>query len=121
MSHGYTLYCLRSRGASFWSSAAVLRMIWLPLVATALILFLRAAGLAPLERGYDLMRYLDLRSSEAILLLASALPCSITVICHRADRVADERSSSLILSSAILSIAAFVILLFVINRQIFNG
>lgn len=121
MSHGYALYCLRSSGASWWSGAAIIRMVWLPLVATVMIMFLRAAGLAPLDKGYDLMRYLDLRTTEAILLLASALPCTISAFWRPGDKALSHRDSSLILSSALLSIVAFALLVFLINRYIFNS
>jgi len=121
ISHGYALYCLRSSGASWWSGAAIIRMIWLPLVATVMILFIRSVGLAPLDRGYDLMRYLDLRTSEAILLLASALPCTISAFWRPGDKALSHRNSSLILSSALFSVIAFSLLVFLINRYIFNS
>ena len=121
ISHGYALYCLRSSGASFWSAAAFVRMVWLPLTAAVMILILRTAGLAPLDRGYDLMHYLDLRTSEAILLLAAALPCTISAFWRPGDTALSRRNSSLILSSALLSVIAFTVLVFLINRYIFNA
>ena len=121
ISHGYALYCLRSSGGAWWSGAALLRMLWLPLVATVLILVLRAIGLTPLDKGYDLMHYLDLRTTEAILLLASALPCTISAFWRPGDTPLSKRDSSLLLSSALLSIIAFGLLVYVINRYIFNS
>jgi hypothetical protein len=121
ISHGYALYCLRSSGATWWSGAALIRMLWLPLVAIVLILILRVIGLAPLEKGYDLMHYLDLRTTEAILLLASALPCTISAFWRPGDSPLSNRDSSLLLSSALLSIPAFGLLVSIINRYIFNS
>lgn len=121
ISHGYALCCLRSSGAAWWSGAALIRMLWLPLMATALIMVLRATGMSSLEKGYDLMHYLDLRTTEAVLLLASALPCTISVFWRPGDNPLSKRDSSLLLSSALLSIVAFVLLVFIINRFIFNS
>lgn len=121
ISHGYALYCLRSTGATWWSGAALLRMLWLPLVAALLIMLLRKIGLAPLDKGYDLIHYLDLRTSEAILLLAAALPCTVTAFRQPGDSPLSPRNGSLALSSSLLSIIACAVLVWIINRYLFSS
>ncbi len=121
MNHGYALYCLRAGGAAFWSAAALFRALWLPFVALLLIFGVRATGMSTLDKGYDLMAYLDLRTSEAILLLASALPCTISLSSLPEMARPSRRTGSLILSSSLLSIFVFTILVLLLNRYIFNG
>jgi hypothetical protein len=121
ISHGYALFCLRSSGATWWSPVALVRMVWLPLVAFGLILTMRATGLAPLDKGYDLMQYLDLRTSEAILLLASSLPGTVSLFWMPTCATLPRRSASLILASSLLSVIALALLLFMINRFIFSA
>lgn len=116
ISYGYSLSSMRLHGAGLWSPVAAIRMLWLPLVAAALILVLRATGYASMEKGYDLLRYLDLRTTESIMLLASALPC---VCWFSVDSTPTRRTSTLTISSALLSMVAIALLVYIINRHIF--
>jgi predicted permease len=121
ISHGYALYTLRGAGGAWWSPAALVRMIVLPAAAVALICVLRVTGYASLEKGYDLLGYLDLRTSEAILLLASALPCTVSVFWRSTGWTPSGRTASLILSSTLISLIALTVLVYLINRHIFSA
>jgi len=121
MNHGYSVCCLRSAGAGWWSPAALVRAMWLPLVAVAMIILMRYTGLAPMEKGYDLIQYLDLRTSEAILLLASAMPCTISLFRQPAGVTGSRRTDTLILSSTVISLFFLVVILCMINRYIYNS
>ncbi len=121
MSHGYALYCLRTAGGAAWSPVALLRMVWFPATAVGLVFILRITGVFGVDKGYDLLKYLDLRTTEAILLIASVLPSGISIICPHIEKYVANRSNSLAFSSSLLSIISFVIVLFMINRYIFNS
>lgn len=121
MSHGYALYGIRSTGGAAWSQVALLRMIWFPATAAGLVFILRITGISDLDKGYDLLKYLDLRTTEAIILFASVLPSTISTRSLTLDKSVLNRSNSLVFSSFLLSFLAFVVVLFMINRYIFNS
>lgn len=121
INHGYALSCLRKSGASLWSGLALARGILLPAVAAVFIIVIRQTGLAPTEKGYDLIQYLDLRTSEAILLLAAAMPCTISLFRSPQGTPSSQRITSLILSSSLLSLIFITIIVCMINRYIFSS
>ncbi len=120
MSHGYALYCLHSCGSSRWSGFTLARMLILMATAGLLLLLFRSTGIFSMERGYDLLSYLDMRTSEAILLLAAALPCTLSTLWYSGGAAISRRNGSLILASSLLSIVALVAVMVVINRFIFS-
>lgn len=120
MSHGYALYGLNAGGARRWSGFALARMLTLMATAGLLLVLFRSSGIVSMERGYDLLAYLDMRTSEAVLLLAAALPCTLSTIWHSGGAAVSRRNGSLILASALLSVVALAGALVVINRCIFS-
>ncbi|NJD37723.1 MAG: hypothetical protein FIA89_05285 [Geobacter sp.] len=122
MSHGYALCCLRLQGGSYWSPVALIRALWLPLLAVLAIAVLRLSGLAPLDKGYDLLHYLDLRTTEAILLLAAALPCTVSLLQQpKTDSELSPRTTSLVLASSLYALFVIVLTVMAINRYLFSS
>lgn len=121
MSHGYALYCLRLQGGGFWSPVALFRALWLPLLAVLAITVLRLSGLAPLDKGYDLQQYLDFRTSEAILLLAAALPCTVTPLLQSADIMMSPRAATLVLTSSLFALLVIILAVIAVNRYLFGN
>lgn len=121
MSHGYALYWLRLQGGRLWSPVALARALWLPLVAVLAIVVLRLTGLAPLDKGYDLLHYLDLRTSEAILLLAAALPSTVSLLQLPIDTVPSPRTATLVLASSLFSLCVIVLTVIAINSRLFSS
>lgn len=116
MSHGYALYGLRTEGAPLWSPSALFRTLWLPLTALAAVVALRSTGIAPLDKGYDLLRYLDLRTTEAILLLAATLPCALPPSAPPGGTL----NTSPALASSLYALAAITLVIIMINRYLFT-
>ena len=115
-------------GRLSWSSArrgvvgGSVRVLAGPLVAFALVFCYRNLGWLGMERGYDMLAYINLRTTEAVLVLGAALPSS-----HYALRLgrggelaAGDIDSGTLLCSLLLGIFSVACVLFLINALIFH-
>ena len=69
----------------------------------------------------DLLHYLDLRTSEAILLLAAALPSTVSLLQLPIDTVPSPRTATLVLASSLFSLCVIVLTVIAINSRLFSS
>ena len=74
VSFGYALTDTRITQVVEGVLGACLRILGGPLLGFALVLAARRWGLFPMDKGYDLLGYIDLRTTEAVILLNAAMP-----------------------------------------------
>jgi predicted permease len=76
ISFGYPLGLLKGSDASKGVAGGLLRIVAGPLLGFLVVYIYRQTGLLGMERGYDILGYLDRRTTEAILVLGAAMPTS---------------------------------------------
>lgn len=99
-----------------------LRIVAAPLLAFAFVYLLRAAGLLSMDKGYDLLGYLDARTTEAVIVLGSALPASLACFGDDPEHGGAVRSDAgVFLCAAVGGVVTVPVTLFLINAVIFGA
>lgn len=80
ISFGYPLGLLHRSDASAGLGAGLLRIVAGPVLALLVVCAYRSFGLLAMERGYDVLEYLDRRTTEAIIVLGAAMPAAHHVL-----------------------------------------
>lgn len=115
ISFGYPLGLLKWSDAVGGLRGGLLRILVGPLVALLLVFIYRKTGFISMERGYDVLGYLDHRTTEAVLILGAALPTSNQAMRLVGDEVKAEKSETgiLLVSSAagIITVPAILLLI----------
>ncbi len=121
ISFGYPLGLLKFSDARGGLKGGLLRVIVGPTVALLVVYIYRKTGLISMERGYDVLGYLDQRTTEAILVLAAALPTSNSAMRLVGDEVkAGKAETGTLLVSAITCIITIPAVLMLILMFIFT-
>lgn len=120
ISFGYPLGLLKWSDARIGLKGGLLRVIAGPLVALLVVYIYRKTGFISMERGYDVLGYLDLRTTEAILVLGAAMPTSNYAMMIGGNEVNGEKAEmGTLLVSAVASIITIPTLLLLILMFIF--
>lgn len=113
ISFGYPLGLLKRSDANGGFVGGALRIVAGPLVALLVVCLYRMTGLTSMERGYDVLGYLDYSTTEALLLLGAAMPSSHRVICLAGDAGKAERGTILVsVTGAVITIP--IVLLYIL-------
>lgn len=104
-------------------SGGLVKMLAGPLVAFLIVLFLRQLGLLSMVKGYNILDYIDRRTTEAVIILAGAIPgaisCYLVNRTHNPDEAVD--SLAMLIVSSIVGIVSIPVTLFMINRFILSA
>jgi malate permease and related proteins len=99
----------------------VLRLVGGPLLAVAVVYLYRRVGWLSMETGYDVLAFVDRRTTEALVILGASLPSS-----HHALRleaagglVASEAERGTLLVSVLGGIITVIAVLFFIDAYVF--
>lgn len=115
ISFGYPLGLLKFSDARGGLRGGLLRVVAGPAVALLVVYIYRKSGLISMERGYDVLGYLDQRTTEALLVLGAAMPTSNQAMRLVGDEVKAEKTvtGTLLVSAAasIITIPAVLLLI----------
>jgi len=117
---GYPLGLLRLTGLGPGVNGGLLRILAGPLLAFLLVYVYHKTGWSSMDKGYDILSYIDRRTTEAILVLGAAMPSSHYVLRARASQEglrAEARDAATLLVSVIGG--AFTVLAVLILIKIF--
>jgi predicted permease len=116
ISFGYPLGLLRLSDARGGLRGGLLRVIAGPLVALLVVYTYRKTGLISMERGYDVLGYLDQRTTEAVLVLAAAMPTSNYAMQLEGDevRASKAETGTLLVSTLAAGITIPAVLLLIL-------
>lgn len=100
----------------------VVRALAGPLAAVLVVLLLRQLGLLPTAKGYNVLEYIDRRTTEAVIILAGAIPGAIScyLVNSRNNPEAAADSLAMLIVSAVLGLISIPFTLFMINRFILS-
>ncbi len=74
LSFGYSLNESRMSDIKDGLAGGLLKIVGGPALAFLLIYLLRTTGVMPVEKGMDLLKHLDFRTTEAVIILNAAMP-----------------------------------------------
>jgi len=119
---GYPLAHLRLKFSAAGLSGALLRVVGGPLFALAVIYCYRKLGWFSLTRGYELLPYIDERTSEAVLLLGAAMPSSHYALRLGAggEVVADEVDAATLFMTLMGGVFSVILVILFIDLSIFD-
>jgi predicted permease len=121
ISFGYPLGLLRLSDARSGWTGGLLRTIAGPLVALLVVYICRKTGFISMARGYDVLGYIDQRTTEALLVLGAAMPTSNHAMRLVGDEVtAGKAEAGTLLVSALVSSITIPVALLVILICIFT-
>lgn len=100
---------------------AALRLVGGPLLALAMIYLYRQVGWLSMERGYDILAFVDRRTTEALVILGGAMPSSHYVLRMEAGAGlgASEAESATLLVSVLGGMVTVITVLFFIDLYVF--
>lgn len=120
LTFGYALTGVERNSMGKAVPAAILRVIGGPLLAAGLIWFLRGTGLLPQDRAHDLLGFLDLRTTEAVIILNAAMPGPIMSYMLALKYDADPgRAASILALGTIGGVLTVPLVLHLINLLVF--
>jgi len=94
ISFGYPLGRLKLSDAKSGLPGGLLRIVAGPLVALIVVFIYRKTGLTSMERGYDILGYLDQRTTEAVLVLGAAMPTSNLAMRLMGDEIKSSKAET---------------------------
>ena len=115
ISFGYPLGQLHLSDIKKGLPGGLLRSIAGPVIALMIVYLYRKTGLISMERGYDVLGYLNQRTTEALLVLGAAMPAADHAVRLADQQMEGERvaAGTLLVSSVvgIVSIPAVLLLI----------
>ena len=118
---GYPLSNLKRGDLSRGIAGALTRVIGGILTGLVLVYGFRQLGFIPMGKGYDVLSYIDMRTTEAIIVLASAMPAALSAYHASKTRGTDALETlSIIGAGAIAAIVMIPAALYLISGFIFG-
>jgi ABC-type uncharacterized transport system substrate-binding protein/predicted permease len=121
ISFGYSLNNTNFSDLKDGVSGGALRILMGPLFAFAIIYSFRYFGWMSMEKGYDLLGYLDLRTTEAIIVLNAAMPGPIMAYMLNVKfDSCPEKAATMLFIGSVGGLLTIPIVLHLINLFIFR-
>lgn len=122
ISFGYPLGRLKLSVAKNGLAGGLLRIVVAPMVALLVVFIYRKTNLISMERGYDILGYLDQRTTEAVLVLGAAMPTSNLAMRLMGDEIKGNKAETgTLLVSAAAAIISIPVVLLLIMMFIFTN
>ncbi len=104
-------------------AGGIVRMFAGPLAAFMIVLFIRQLGILPTAKGYDILDYIDRRTTECVIILAGAIPGAIScyIVNRRNNPDTAATSLSILMVSSIIGIVSIPLTIYLINRFILSA
>lgn len=120
---GYPLGLIELSALRQGLAGGALRIVGGPLLAFAVIWLYRQVGWLSMERGYDILVFVDRRTTEALLILGASLPSSHHALRMEAGGglVASQAESATLLVSVLGGMFTVITVLFLVDAYVFQG
>jgi len=121
ISFGYPLGLIELSTLRKGLTGGILRIVGGPLLAFAMIYLYRQVGWLSMERGYDILAFVDRRTTEALVILGAAMPSAHYALRMEAGQglIASEVESATLLVSVLGGILTVTTVLFIIEVYVF--
>lgn len=121
ISFGYPLGLLSRSELKAGLRGGSLRAFAGPIFMLFVIYLYRKTGFISMDRGYDILGYLDQRTTEALLVLGAALPSSHKIIpLENGDSPSTDSANGTLLVSSVFSLIVIPVVLVIILMFIFT-
>jgi predicted permease len=121
LSLGYSLKKTKIADLKHGIVGAGLRVFLGPAIAFGVIAYFRYTGWAPIEQGYDLVQFADVRTTEAVIILMGAMPAPITsFLLNEKFDACPEKAASMVLIGTVAGIVTIPVVLTLSQRYIFG-
>lgn len=118
---GYPLGLLKRGDIGPGMPGGVLRSLLSPVIALAIVYLFRTTDLISMQKGYDILEYLDNRTTESILILGAAMPASHFAMQLQGGKVAAKSSETgILLVSTLVAIATLPVAMIFITSYILD-
>lgn len=123
MSFGYPFCQVTGHSVRKGFSGGFARMLGGPLAGFLIVLSVRQMGLLSTAKGYNILDYIDMRTTEAVIILAGAIPGAISCYLVNRWKSPDTALDSLaiLIVSSLAGIVTIPCALLLINRFILAG
>ncbi len=121
ISYGYPLSRLRCSDIPLGISGGLTRMIAGPFLAFILVFLSRKLNFLPMDKGYNLLFYIDMRTTEAVIILGSAMPGAMSCYLSnkwRGSHVAE--TLSMLAVGAAIGVVSIPVVMLLTNVLIFT-
>jgi len=118
---GYSLKRTRLADLKHGMIGAAMRIIIGPAIAFGLVALYRYIGWAPIEKGYDLVLFSDLRTTESIIILMGSMPAPITsfLLNEKFDNC-PEKAASMVFIGTLAGVITIPLILSISQKYIFG-
>ncbi|GFO54532.1 hypothetical protein GMSM_15390 [Geomonas sp. Red276] len=118
---GYPLGLIKLSALRKGAAGGLLRIVGGPLLGLAVIYLYRQGGWLSMERGYDILTFIDRRTTEALLMLGASMPSSHHALRMEAGEglIASEAETGTFLVSVLGSVVTVITVVFVVDIYIF--
>jgi len=121
ISFGYSLNSVKLSDLKEGFGGAGLRVILGPALAFAVVYLFREFGWMPTEKGYDLLKYLDLRTTEAVIILMAAMPGPImSYMLNAKFNSCPQKAASILAVGTLAGVITIPLVLHLTTRFIFG-
>ena len=121
ISLGYSLKQTRLADLKHGLTGAGLRILLGPAIAFCLIAFFRYIGWSPIERGYDLIHFADMRTTESVIILMGSMPAPITsFLLNEKFNDCPEKAASMVLIGTLAGVVTIPFILTLSKNYIFG-
>jgi predicted permease len=121
LSLGYSLKRTRLADLKHGIAGAGMRIILGPTIAFGLIAFFRHIGWSPVEPGYDLIQFAEMRTTESVIVLMGCMPAPITsFLLNEKFENCPEKAASMVLIGTLAGVVTIPLVLAISERLIFG-
>ena len=121
ISLGYSLKQTRLADLKHGLTGAGLRIVLGPAIAFGLIAFFRHIGWSPMEKGYDLIHFTEMRTTESIIILMGSMPAPITsFLLNKKFDACPETAASMVLVGTLAGVVTIPLVLTLSHKYIFG-
>lgn len=123
LSYGYPFFKVNPDSLRRGFSGGVVKMFAGPLAAFLIVLLFRQIGLLSMTKGYNILDFIDRRTTEAVIILAGGIPAAISCYFVNIRNSPDTASDSLamLIAGSFIGVLSIPFTLFMINRFILSA
>ncbi len=123
LSFGYPFCRVEVRSLRRGLSGGIVRMLAGAGVSFLVVIIIRYLGILSTAKGYNILDYIDMRTTEAVIILAGSIPGAISCYLvnrrYHPDTAAD--SLAMLMTASMIGVVTIPVTLIMINRFILSG
>lgn len=123
LSFGYPFCLVEKKLLRRGFSGGAVRMLAGPVASFCIVLLIRQLGILSTAKGYNILDYIDMRTTEAVIILAGAIPGAVSCYLVNRRNTPDTAADSLamLITASMIGVVTIPFTLIMINRFILAG